>query len=62
MVFDGSAKDGHGKSLNSYLDPGSNLLTRLLYVLLNFRSDVFGCQSDIKSAFHQILLTAEDRQ
>ena len=61
VVFDGSAKDGNGKSLNSYLDPGSNLLTRLLYVLLNFRSGAIGCQSDIKSAFHQILLRAEDR-
>lgn len=38
VVFDGSAKDATGKSLNSYLDPGTNLLSCLLSVLLNFRT------------------------
>ena len=62
VVFDGSAKDGSGKSLNSYLDPGHNLLSCLLHVILNFRSDHVGCQSDIKAAFHQILLPEEERR
>ncbi|KAK4309817.1 hypothetical protein Pmani_018578 [Petrolisthes manimaculis] len=62
VVFDGSAKDGLGKSLNSYLDPGSNLLSCLLSVILNFRAEIVGCQSDIKAAFHQILIQEEDRQ
>ncbi|KAF0309810.1 hypothetical protein FJT64_019069 [Amphibalanus amphitrite] len=62
VVFDGSAPDGAGMSLNSYLEPGENLLHRLPAVLLNFRSGAVGCQTDIRAAFHQIVLTEEDRQ
>lgn len=36
VVFDGFARDGDGKSPNSFLDPGMNLLSNLLSVLLNF--------------------------
>ena len=62
IVFDGSAKDGVGKSLNEYLEPGDNLLRKLPGVLLNFRNGEIGCQSDIKSAFHQVSVKAVDRK
>ena len=62
IVFDGSARDGTGKSLNEYLQAGRNLLLKLPAVLLNFRAGKIGCQSDIKAAFHQISVTAEDRR
>ena len=62
VVFDGSAPDGTGTSLNSYLEPEENLLRRLPAVLLNFRSGAVGCQTDIRAAFHQITLSEEDRQ
>ena len=62
IVFDGSAKDGTGKSLNDYLDPGDNLLLKLPAVVLNFRKDPIGCQTDIKAAFHQVSVREEDRK
>ena len=62
IVFDGSARDGMGRSLNDYLDPGDNLLAKLPSVLLNFRSGKIGCQADIQAAFHQVLVKEEDRQ
>ena len=61
IVFDGSARDGLGRSLNDYLDSGDNLLRKLPSVLLNFRSGAIGCQADIKAAFHQVLVKEEDR-
>lgn len=62
VLFDGSARDATGKSLNSYLDPGTNLLSCLLSVLLNFRTSSVSCQADIKAAFHQIIGSEEGRQ
>ena len=61
IVFDGSAKDGVGRSLNDYLDVGENLLRKLPAVVLNFRDGPVGCQSDIKAAFHQVVVKEEDR-
>ena len=62
IVFDGSAKDGAGKSLNDYLEPEDNLLLKLPAVVLNFRGGAVGFQSDIKAAFHQVAVKSEDRQ
>ncbi|KAF0313711.1 hypothetical protein FJT64_015845 [Amphibalanus amphitrite] len=62
VVFDGSAPDATGRSLNEYLSPGENLLSRLPSVLLNFRINAVGCQADIRAAFHQIVLKEEDRR
>ena len=62
IVFDGSAKDGTGKSLNDYLDAGDNLLRNLPAVVLNFRDGAVGSQSDIKAAFHQVAVKKEDRR
>ena len=62
VVFDGSAKDGIGRSLNEYLDQGDNLLAKLPSVLLNFRSGTIGCQADIQAAFHQVAVCKRDRK
>lgn len=62
MVFDGSAPDGAGTSLNDHLDSGENLLRRLPAVILSFRANAVGCQADIRSAFHQIALEEHDRR
>ena len=62
IVFDGSARDGAGKSLNDYLSPGNNLLRKLPGVVLNFRQGEIGCQTDIRAAFHQVSVKAEDRK
>ncbi|KAK4313621.1 hypothetical protein Pmani_015025 [Petrolisthes manimaculis] len=62
VVFDCSAKDATGKSLNSYLEHGTNLLSCLLSVLLNVGTNSVGLQADIKAAFHQIIVSEEDRQ
>ena len=62
VVFDGSAGDGVGRSLNDYLDSGENLLITLPSVVLNFRSGRIGCQADIKAAFHQVAVSSKDRQ
>ena len=62
IVFDGSPKDGAGTSLNDYLEPGQNLLHRLVAVLLQFRVGSIACQADIKAAFHQVGVPDPDRQ
>ena len=51
IVFDGSAKDGAGQSLNDYLNPGDNLLRQLAAVVLHFRTGKVACQADIKAVF-----------
>ncbi|XP_043209416.1 uncharacterized protein LOC122374634 isoform X2 [Amphibalanus amphitrite] len=61
VVYDGSAVDGSGYSLNSYLESGENLLSRVPAVLLYFRRGPVACQTDIQAAFHQILVRLEDR-
>ena len=62
IVFDGSAADGSGKSLNQYFDVGENLLHRLPAVVVQFRTGSIGVQADIKSAFHQICVRKEDQR
>ena len=61
VVYDGSARDAAGRSLNDYLDAGANLLRRLPAVLLNFRRDVVAAQADIRAAFHQVSVREEDK-
>ena len=62
VVFDGSARDATGHSLNDYLETGGNLLRRLPAVLLNFRREPVGAQTDIRAAFHQVSVPEEDRR
>ncbi|XP_043223735.1 uncharacterized protein LOC122382456 isoform X1 [Amphibalanus amphitrite] len=62
VVYDGSATDATGRSLNDYLDAGGNLLRRLPAVLLNFRRDLVAAQADIRAAFHQVSVARDDRK
>ena len=60
-VFDGSAKDKNGKSLNDLLDPGPSLLPLLIALLLRFRLYAVAFSGDITKAFLQVLLKEDDR-
>lgn len=60
IVFDASAVDGCGRSLNDYLLTGENLLPKLYNVLLRFRTKRIAYQGDIEAAFHTIALNQED--
>ena len=60
VVFDGTARDPTGRSLNEYLETGGNLLRRLPAVLLNFRRDAVAAQADIRAAFHQVSVSEKD--
>ena len=61
VVFDASAKVKGGISLNDVLEKGPNMLPKILNILLRFRSYRFVLISDIKAAFHQILLKEKSR-
>ena len=60
-VFDGSAKDKKGNSLNDLLDPGPSLLPLLIGLLLRFRLYAVAFSGDITKAFLQVLLKEDDR-
>ncbi|KAI5638994.1 pao retrotransposon peptidase domain-containing protein [Phthorimaea operculella] len=60
-VFNASAKDKNGNSLNSLLDKGINLLDLIMNLVIQFRLRAIGITSDIKKAFLQISLKPEDR-
>ncbi|KAL9985156.1 hypothetical protein ACROYT_G007526 [Oculina patagonica] len=61
VVFDASAKDSNGVSLNSCLEPGPALQPDLVGILLRFRKNVVGIMGDIEKMFLQIRLKEEDR-
>lgn len=62
VVFDGSARDPTGRSLNDLLETGGNLLRRVPAVLLNFRRGAVAAQTDIRSAFHMVSIAERDRR
>ena len=61
IVFDASAKDSNGVSLNSCLEPGPALQPDLVGILLRFRKNYVGIIGDIEKMFLQIRLKEEDR-
>ena len=61
IVFDASAKDSNGVSLNSCLEPGPALQPDLVGILLRFRKNYVGIMGDIEKMFLQIRLKEEDR-
>ncbi|XP_073963074.1 uncharacterized protein [Choristoneura fumiferana] len=61
-VFDASARDRNGNSLNSFLEKGINCLELIPKLLIKFRKYAIGITSDIKKAFLQISLNDEDRR
>ena len=62
VVFDGSAKDWTGKSLNSCFYSGPCLNPELLKVLLNFRLNKYVLVGDITKAFLQIYISDMDKK
>ena len=60
-VFDGSASDKNGVSLNDLLDPGPSLMPQLVDLLLRFRQHAIPFTADIKKAFLQLSLKDADR-
>lgn len=60
FVLDAAAKTD-GRSLNSFLLPGPDLLNPLPGVLLIFRCHQFAVMGDIREFFHQVQIVEEDR-
>ncbi|KRZ75006.1 hypothetical protein T10_6967 [Trichinella papuae] len=60
VVFDGSAQF-RGVSLNDLLDPGANLQTDLLGILIRFRRYRIGLQADIQKMYLQVALHEADK-
>ena len=61
IVFDGSARDKDGISLNRILDKGPNLNNDIVSILLRFRKHPVCMVADIEKAFLQISLRQCDR-
>ena len=60
-VFDASARDAQGLSLNSCLEVGPNLLPDIVDMLLRFHLHETAIVSDIERAFMQILVSIQHR-
>ena len=61
VVFDASARDVNGVSLNSCLEAGPALHPDLVGILLHFRKNQVGVMGDVEKMFLQIGLKDEDR-
>ena len=61
VVFDASARDLNGVSLNSCLEAGPELHPDLVGILLRFRKNQVGVMGDVEKMFLQIGLKEEDR-
>ena len=61
VVFDGSAVDARGISLNDCLDTGPNLLALVFDILIRFRIYSSPLVTDMTAAFHQLQLHVDDR-
>ncbi|KAJ4430543.1 hypothetical protein ANN_19131 [Periplaneta americana] len=61
IVFDASAREGDGPSLNDSLEMGPNLLPEVLSILLRFRTYRTAIIVDIAQAFLQLKLDRKDK-
>ncbi|XP_061716627.1 uncharacterized protein LOC133524559 [Cydia pomonella] len=59
-VYDASAKDGHGKSLNDTLLPGPKLQKNIFDLLIRFRWHAVVFTGDIKQMYRQFLVDKQD--
>ena len=63
VVFDGSAKSSKDDlSVNDCLDKGPNLVPHLFDTIVKFRGYPVGLIADIEKAFHQIVISPNDRK
>lgn len=62
VVFDASAKDSEGKSLNDTLLPGPKLQTNIFELLMRFRWHAVVFTGDIKQMYRQFLVPPEDSE
>lgn len=60
-VFDASAKEQGGPSLNQCLEKGPNLIELIPDILIRFRQNKIGVTADIRKAFLQISVHPNDR-
>lgn len=61
VVFDASAKDTRGVSLNDTLMTGQKLQTNIMDVLFRFRAHFIVFTADVRQMYRQILVHEEDR-
>lgn len=61
VVFDASARDSKGNSLNDTLHVGPKLQNDIGSILLRFRLHPFALTCDVKQMYRQILITDEHR-
>ena len=59
MVYNASSSTPGGKSLNSILAKGANMLSKIYDVLLSFRSEAAALTCDVKMAYNGIYLEPE---
>ncbi|XP_063624778.1 uncharacterized protein LOC134796521 [Cydia splendana] len=62
VVFDASAKDKRGISLNDALLPGQKLQNNIFHLLLRFRWHNVVFTADVKQMYRQILVSPEDAE
>ena len=62
VVFNGSALDSKGSSLNERLLPGPKLQNDLSDILISFRVHEVAVCADIRMTYRQIMLVPQDRQ
>ena len=61
IVFDGSAKNSEGVSLNENLLPGPRRQLDIILLLINFRLHPYTIVGDISRMFHQINIDTKHR-
>ena len=61
IVFDASAREGDGVSLNDFVPPGHALQPNLASALIRFRTNRIVLIADIEKMFLQVKLAPEDR-
>ena len=60
-MFDASAKDPRGTSLNEHLEKGQNYINSLPNVLTAWRFDKVAYTGDIRKMFNQVLIHPDDQ-